>query len=257
MRFEAIINGQEIGYALTKLFPIEPGLNGQWFSPQHDGEGFFLTVQDGQMFGAYFTHESDGFPTWYTFDAELADDVWVGTVYLTEGGEMGVPHDPLESEVVGNITLIEGEDPEPEPEPVPENPWPALLSFRHKPYKQPNWFTGQFHQQDREDLPNFNEWFLIWSVPQHAWGSYSSGRNVVYQIEITAKEDLTLTANAHGYGNPAWEGVPNTLSAGEKAVMKCVLTKAGQPQGADDAFYQLNINGMVAVLLTEHITSQT
>lgn len=255
MNFQATINGQTIGYSLVKLFPPGPDINGQWFNSGHDGEGFFLTEDSGRLIGAYFTHDGQGFPTWFTFDCLKSGDIYTGPVYLTQGGEMGVPHDPLESVEVGAITfsesvIVEPPSPDPDPEP-PTNPFEGKLTFRIKPFKHPSWLGGSFMQS-----PD-GTWFLIWSKPQIPWGRLATGKNIMFQLEITALEDLSLSANAHGYGSPKWEGVPNTIAAGSSVEIKCVLTKGARPSSSADADYQLNINGITAVLLTEHITQST
>lgn len=255
MRFQATIKGQSIGYSLVKLFPVGPDINGQWFNLGHAGEGFYLTEDSGRMIGAYFTHDLEGYPTWYTFDCQKSGEAYSGPVYLTADGEMGVPHDPLESVEVGTITFTLGGEPDPEPEPepdpeIPPNPFDGKLTFRVKGFKAPQFFPGSFYFNGQD-----GKWYVLWSTAQILWTQMHEGRNTTLELEITALEPISFlhTSGASGYGNPSIDDLPNSMNAGDTAVIKFRVDKANRPSPAADANFQINTNLGTLVLYTAHI----
>lgn len=259
-------------------------LNGQWWNPNFGGEGFYLTEQDGRLIGAYFTYDDISEPIWYVFDCQRVGDTYSGRVIRTDGGSMASPLNAqnVQQADAGSITFtlngtwvfdarikgssigyplfklfpVDGTEPQP-PEPPPEppeppqpveNPFEGKLTFRHKPYKQPNWFNGSFMQNPDGD------WFAVWSTPQIQWDQLRTGRNTMYEMEITAIEEVRFTGHgASGYGNPSIEGLPEIIPAGETIEISFELDKASRPNGHANANYQIDTQWGTLVLLTERI----
>ena len=100
-------------------FQINAGLNGSWFYPGTDGQGFFIDVfpDAGQMFVAWFTFDTEqpdesvsanlGHPgqRWLTAQGEYADNQAVLDVYISGGGlfDMRPPIPTVEKD--GTLTI--------------------------------------------------------------------------------------------------------------------------------------------------------
>lgn len=88
------------GAAGVQKFQINPGLNGSWFYPATDGQGFLIDVlpENGQVFLAWFTYDTDFPPRdatanlgnagqrWMTALGNYSDSQAVLDIYQAEGG---------------------------------------------------------------------------------------------------------------------------------------------------------------------------
>lgn len=264
-------------------------LNGQFFNPNFAGEGFYLTEQDGRLIGAFFTFDGGGAPTWFVFDCQRTGDTFTGDVFKVEGGSMASPLNPetAEQTQAGTITFtlngawvfeatINGSsfgypltrlfptdgtppvdppepppvDPPPEPpEPPAENPFEGKLTFRIKPFNSAvGWMDGSFMQSTD------GTWYAIWSTPQISWDQLRAGRNTMFEMEITAIEQVSFTSrSANGYGNPTIEDLPGFIPPGDTIQISFELDKVSRPNGHANAHYQIDTQWGTLVLLTERI----
>jgi hypothetical protein len=105
--------GEETG------FRINPGLNGSWFNPATNGQGFLIEVlpQGGKVFLAWFTYDNVRPPQgyianlgepghrWLTAQGPFAKNQAVLDVWMTAGGEFDSPDPKVTSERDGEIIL--------------------------------------------------------------------------------------------------------------------------------------------------------
>ena len=264
-------------------------LTGQWYNSAYAGEGFYLTEQNGRLIGAYFTYamrDDERVQAWYVFDCERDGDLLSGVVTQPQNGIMGSTFNAghVTQPEVGVITFTDAAgllsfvasingidvgydlvplfgvaepdpDPQPDPDPDPDpedppNPFDGVLTFRIKPFNWlGGWLDGEFWLQD-------GTWYALWSTAQIFWKRLKTGRNTVFQLEITALQQLTFlhTSGASGYGNPSMEGIPNILAPGEKAEITFKLDKAAPlPGSAENGNFQINTDLGTLVLYTAHI----
>jgi hypothetical protein len=100
-------------------FLINPGLNGSWYYPETDGQGFFIDVfpDVGEMFVAWFTFDTEqpdesvdanlGHPgqRWLTAQGEYADNQAVLDIYMSGGGLFDMRPPIPEVEKDGTLTI--------------------------------------------------------------------------------------------------------------------------------------------------------
>ena len=269
-------------------------LKGAWYNPLYDGEGFNFAGPAAY----FYTYGNGGNQKWYYAILSRTGDTLTGDLYETSGGSLqgvtnpqSVEHNPqsVEHTKVGTIEFVFDEtwvfsatingttigyplyslagteivipppvnpepppDPDPEPEPEPENPFEGKLTFRQKPFPGTFWRDGDFMQD-----PDGN-WYLQWGTSQIDRSKLSGNPATVWELEITALEDLQFTpaAGAQGYGSPFMDSVPQNMSAGDVQNIKCKLSPVPINGSAEDAHYQININGKTAVLFTAHIMNR-
>lgn len=226
-------------------------LTGCYFNPERAGEGFNLFEHEGRVYGHFFTYDDIGDPTFYEVGCTRTGDTVSGVVRRYAGGSMGSPQNPrkVEGEEVGNVAFsddfvdayIDGTSIEYSltrlfPPLPPEQP---IATLRKKNHGSTQW--------QATSTPTTGTLMIYWD-------RLREGDNDVYEVEITPNRDLLVTSlGAHGYGDPRWVNVPNSLEAGVPVVVKLRIDKAGRPSGASNAHFQMDTNHGTLILVTAHI----
>lgn len=90
-------------------FAVGPEMNGSWFDPSHDGEGFVIEILEGGTAVVYwFTYDKQGKQAWFAGAGAWADNqIIIKDAVIAHGGLFGPGFDPAEvvRETWGDITI--------------------------------------------------------------------------------------------------------------------------------------------------------
>lgn len=82
--------------SLRSGFYITSAINGTWWNPDRDGEGFMIdAASGGVVVVTYYTYDPLGNQLWLIGVGDVAGDVVEIDLVITEGGIYGAGFDPL------------------------------------------------------------------------------------------------------------------------------------------------------------------